>query len=122
MKTLKFSIFASCFSFILMDSTAQVSTNQASATFTVTHSETRPLLQYLFDKYGIETSEAICLNIQSYEAENNVKVLFDEKYDTYMQIIDNKIISAIKNDQIISLKNEKKRFVQFSDIESKVVK
>lgn len=92
--------------------------SQLQSTITIRNSETRPLLQYLFDHYGIEDSEAICLNIQNYELEHNVKVLFENQFNKQIQSVDLKIEDTDNPKQRALLEDKKKRFVNFSDIEN----
>ena len=92
--------------------------NELKSTITVSHSEVPSLLQYLFDKHGVEASERICLNIQDYELENNVKVLYDYKYDEQIKAIDSELRNTASNFQRTRLEEKRRRFTKFSDVEA----
>lgn len=120
MKKLQFLILPLLFCFVTLNTTAQES-NQLESTISVNHSEIKPLLEYLFKKYGIEASETICLNIQDYEMRNNVIVLFEEKYTKMVSDLDNEIQQTNNSEELLKLQTKKSRLINFQTIEHLVV-
>ena len=85
--------------------------------YSVMHEETPALLAYLFEKYGVEHSEAILLNVQEYEAENDVKVLHLDRYTLLMKQLNHAIQQASGNETATLLLEKKAKLVLFTTIE-----
>ncbi len=93
--------------------------NTTKATLTVTKEPTlKPLLQYLFNTYGIEESEEILLKIQDYESNNNLKVLFNVRYNLEIQKIEIAITNSKTKEESFRLTESKSRIINFSQIET----
>jgi hypothetical protein len=84
----------------------------------VHYSNTPPLLKYLFSKYGIEDSERITVNIQTYELENNVSVLDDRSYLEYVANIDNQLVGQTDPEKIAIIEAEKLKVINILTIET----
>lgn len=98
------------------------SQNQAEpfCTITVHKQETPSILIYLFDRYGIEQSELIMINLQEYEINNNVKVLDNESYLNYISQIDEQLVGLTDEEKINDLLSLKNRVVNIISIEDDI--
>jgi hypothetical protein len=83
---------------------------------------TKPILQYLFDTYGVDASEQILLNIESYEQTNNTLVLFGNKYTNRIESIDKQISISTDISEIAALQKKKSATVDFKSIEKFITK
>ena len=96
---------------------SQNDNNEPFCTILVHYNNTRPLLAYLFSKYGIEDSERITTNIQNYELNNNVTVMDDKSYLDYITNIDNQLTGQTDPDKISILESEKLKVFNILTIE-----
>ena len=106
---------------LLFVSTNAISQNiiQPEASIIIKSSEQlKPILNYLFNTYGIEDSERILLNIHNYELENNVKVLFENQYTEEIQKIDAALATKKTTEEYIRTAQYKAQIINFSQIES----
>lgn len=90
---------------------------EATSHFTIKESNLKPKLEYLFGKYGITQSEQICLNQRDYEQENNVRVLFGDKYTQVITNYNHTILNTSSPEIIAILEEEKNRIINFLDVE-----
>lgn len=97
--------------------TSSAQKTEATSHFTVKKSNLKPKLEYLFSKYGIPQSEQICLNQHDYEQENNVRVLFGDKYNQVITNYNNTILNTSSPEIITILEEERSRVINFLAIE-----
>lgn len=100
-----------------MNSTMLAQDNDPICVHTIRHRNVSPLLDYLFKKYGVETSEQIVLNMQSYELEHSVFVLHSSEYNLLMERMANLMAIAANQSELDRLQERKSKFVKFEDIE-----
>ena len=91
--------------------------SEPTSHFSVKKSSIKPKLEYLFGKYGVHQAEQIILNQYDYEQENNVQVLFGNKYDEVITYFDNSISNVQSPQEILNLEKEKSRIINFLDVE-----
>lgn len=88
---------------------------------TIHKQEIPPLLQYLFEKYGVEESELIMINIQLYEEQNLVKVLDQNTYLNYVENINAQIDVTSDVEKIEELQSLKSKVISVLSIEEQVL-
>jgi hypothetical protein len=97
---------------------SQAENNEPFCKIIVHYSNTPPLLEYLFSKYGIEDSERITMNIQNYEREHNVSVLDDRSYLEFIANIDNQLLGQTDPTKIAIIEAEKLKVINILTIET----
>ena len=103
--------------FLSFLSTSFAQKSEATSHFSVKKSSIKPKLEYLFGKYGVPQSEQIILNQYDYEQENNVRVLFGDKYTQVIANYNNTILNTSSSAIITILEEEKSRIINFLDVE-----
>lgn len=116
---MRFSILALLFTSVFMwtSSFGQNESEQVYVSHTSYDNDPKPLLSYLFQKYGIEETELIILRIQEYETVNNIQVLEDSAYQREIEKINLLISNAQDSQEIITLNNLKNRISSILSIE-----
>jgi hypothetical protein len=89
-------------------------------TITIHKQEIPNLLNYLFQRYGIEQSELIMINLQEYERIHNVKVLDNEAYINYVSRIDEQLDGLIDAEKLAELLHLKNKVVNIIAIEEDI--
>ncbi|TNE56197.1 MAG: hypothetical protein EP338_01110 [Bacteroidetes bacterium] len=120
MRSIQFFISASLFSLLFTCGQSYAQSNAAHSYYIVMEDHTPSFLNHLFKKYGVEHSEKILMNVQAFENEQHVTVLYkDEYYQRLSQI--NQAISACEGtEKAERLKERKNSMVLFSTIEDEV--
>jgi hypothetical protein len=110
---------------ILFSVFTQVSAQESSQTITCTMKETsisnpNELLNYLFNKYGVEMSEQIVLEMKAYQNQNKVTVLSIQEYELHINNLDQQIQQATDLDVKLLLEKEKAKVVSIETIEKEL--
>jgi hypothetical protein len=100
-----------------INSMALAQENDPICVHVIRHRDISPLLDYLFNKYGVEVSEQILLNMKNYEAEHEVFVLFSSEYNLLMERMNNLMFTASNQSELDRLQERIAKFVKFEDIE-----